>query len=56
MGDMTITLRPGCVELRGTIRTADDLQKLIDRLKAISDWMEIDGATRRALDEATHDR
>lgn len=58
MGDMTITLRPGTVELRGSIRTVEDLQTLIDRLSAISDWMEQDAATREepaaraALNEA----
>jgi hypothetical protein len=58
IGDMTITLRPGTVELRGSIRTAEDLRTLIDRLAVISDWMAQEAATREepagraALNEA----
>jgi hypothetical protein len=50
MDEMTITLRPGCVALSGTIRTASDLQTLIDRLSAIAGWLEADIRLRQRVD------
>lgn len=54
MGDVTITLQSGSVELRGTIRTVDDLKTLIDRLMVIAGWLEIDVATRPAKEDEGH--
>jgi 2-keto-4-pentenoate hydratase/2-oxohepta-3-ene-1,7-dioic acid hydratase in catechol pathway len=53
MDEMTITLRPGCVVLSGTIRTVEDLQTLIDRLSAIAGWLEADIRLRQRTEGPT---